>query len=583
MRLSNKTTNILAAAMLATMVVLTFGAMIGDSLTMDEKAHLPAGYSYVTQKDMRLNPEHPPLVKDMAGIPLLFIKNIHFPYDSPAWTSQVNSQWDFGEALLFNSNNPADEMIFWGRLPMIIFLLVLGFYLFYWTRQLFGKTAALIALSLFCFSPTFLAHGHLVTTDTAAAAGIFISLYYFVKALQKPSGKNIVYSGIALGIAELLKFSAILLYPFFFLMTLGCWIIKQLDFKSALKLLAGVYVICFLLIGAVYIFHTANYPPQRQAADSAFILSSSNSRTAANLIIWAADKPILRAYAQYFLGVMMATQRVEGGNTTYFLGQVSGGGWKNYFPIMYFVKETVVFHLLTFIALIYLLSKIKIKKSSNLPLCWKNLTDFIKKYLPQMTILGFLLVYWLASLCGNLNIGVRHLIPVLPLTMILVAGGAAAFADNIRWRRILIALLCLCQIVGALRAYPHYLSYYNILVGGSENGYKIAVDSNTDWGQDLKRLKHWVDQNNIQTIYIDYFGGANVKYYFDGKYQSWWCDRSPDQLPKNSWLAVSATFLQGGRGTPAPESDIKGGCYRWLDNYQPATVIGNSIFVYHIQ
>jgi len=121
MRLSNKTTNILAAAMLATMVVLTFGAMIGDSLTMDEKAHLPAGYSYVTQKDMRLNPEHPPLVKDMAGIPLLFIKNIHFPYDSPAWTSQVNSQWDFGEALLFNSNNPADEMIFWGRLPMIIF------------------------------------------------------------------------------------------------------------------------------------------------------------------------------------------------------------------------------------------------------------------------------------------------------------------------------------------------------------------------------------------------------------------------------------------------------------------------------
>jgi len=56
----------------------------------------------------------------------------------------------------------------------------------------------------------------------------------------------------------------------------------------------------FLLIGAVYIFHTANYPPQRQAADSAFILSSSSSRTAANLIIWAADKPILRAYAQYF-------------------------------------------------------------------------------------------------------------------------------------------------------------------------------------------------------------------------------------------------------------------------------------------
>ena len=81
----------------------------------------------------------------------------------------VNGEWDFGQALLFDSNNPADKMIFYGRLPMIGLLLILGFYLFKWTRELFGNAAALLALFLFALSPTFLAHGHLVTTDVAAA------------------------------------------------------------------------------------------------------------------------------------------------------------------------------------------------------------------------------------------------------------------------------------------------------------------------------------------------------------------------------------------------------------------------------
>ena len=133
--MSNRNTNIIAAALLLIMFLAAVTSMRNDSLTMDELAHLPAGYSYLTQKDMRLNPEHPPLIKDLAAVPLLFIKGINFPSDVSFWKDDVNGQWGFGWYFLFQSQNPADQMIFWGRIPMILIMIVLGFYLFKWNNR----------------------------------------------------------------------------------------------------------------------------------------------------------------------------------------------------------------------------------------------------------------------------------------------------------------------------------------------------------------------------------------------------------------------------------------------------------------
>ena len=147
--------SIIAALLLIFVFFAAIFSMKDDSLTMDEMAHLPAGFSYLTQKDMRLNPEHPPLIKDLAAIPLLFIKNIKFPSEIDAWQKDINGQWDFGFRFLYETGNPADKMIFWGRIPMILILILLGFYIFKWTKELYGNRAALIALFLFSFSPTF--------------------------------------------------------------------------------------------------------------------------------------------------------------------------------------------------------------------------------------------------------------------------------------------------------------------------------------------------------------------------------------------------------------------------------------------
>ncbi|HOX30309.1 MAG TPA: glycosyltransferase family 39 protein [Candidatus Paceibacterota bacterium] len=580
MKLTNRTANILAGFMFLIMSVLMLFSIKGDALTMDEKSHLPAGYSYLTRQDMRINPEHPPLVKDLAGLPLLFIDGINFPAETKAWNESINGQWDFGWSLLFNSDNPADSMIFWGRIPMILVTLIAGFFVYKWTKELFGNTAAVLSAFLFAFSPTIIAHGKLVTTDVAAALGALIGLYYFTKALKDPTRKNTVYSGIALGIAECLKFSMILLFPLFILLSGLWWFAGGASRKTVLRLLFFVFFICFLVIGPVYLFHTWNYPPERQVSDSEYILSTYGSRFLADTVVWAADKPVIRAYGQYFLGVLMVSQRVAGGNTTYFMGEISKNGWLDYFPTVYLIKETVAFHLFSLIAFFYGIwfTASKMRGKFNLQLA----KELVKNNFPILAILSFVGIYWFTSMAGNLNIGVRHLLPVIPLTIILAGAGAAAFIGSSASRAIVIGLLCFSQVVSVSAVYPSFIAYFNELAGGPSRGYLYAVDSNLDWGQDLKRLASWTDENNVDEIYVDYFGGADVKYYLGDKYRPWWGNRPESDLPNGSYLAVSATFLQGGRGYAKPGADIENGYYLWLNSYEPVAIIGHSIFVYRI-
>ena len=143
----------------------------------------------------------------------------------------------------------------------------------------------------------------------------------------------------------------------------------------------------------------------------------------------------------------------------------------------------------------------------------------------------------------------------------------------------LVAVLVLWLTVETVATYPHYLAYFNELAGGPANGYKYAADSNLDWGQDLKRLSRYVEENKIGKIKLDYFGGSKPEYYLGSKYEKLDAG-NPSQ--RHGWLAVSATLLQGGRARATKGFDQNTSYYRWLDNYEPATRIGYSIFVYKL-
>ena len=352
----------------------------------------------------------------------------------------------------------------------------------------------------------------------------------------------------------------------------------------------GIYLLRFILISflvlifiwPVYQYHVLNYPPERQVRDAEFLLSNHPLQFLRKLIPQMAKVPILRAWAQYFLGLSMIFQRAIGGHTTYFLGEVSAAGWPQYFPIVYIIKEPFAFHILTAISLIYLSFLIKGPpwKSS-----FQRIFGWIRNHFSEFSMLAFVLIYWFFSITSNLNIGVRHLLPVFPFTFVLVSGLLNLWLKNPPYgiKYLILGILILWQLISVIKIYPHFLAYFNEIAGGPDRAYLYTVNSNLDWGQDLKRLKKWVEENKIEKIYLDYFGGSNPEYYLKEKYTPWWGTRNPKEFPKGNYLAVSASLLQSGRAKPAPGFDQPQGYYLWLYQYEPPIAkIGYSIFVYYI-
>ncbi|OHA63428.1 MAG: hypothetical protein A2667_03155 [Candidatus Wildermuthbacteria bacterium RIFCSPHIGHO2_01_FULL_47_27] len=584
MQTSNKITFLAATGLLAWMGIAAISSMAEDSSTMDELAHLPAGYSYLTQQDMRINPEHPPLIKDLAALPLLFISGINFPSDVKAWTEDLNGQWDFGTALFYKSGNDADKMLFWGRIPMIIVMLLLGLILFFWIRQLWGDNAALLTLFLYSFSPTFLAHGRLVTTDVGAALGVVLATAFFLNFLQNPSLKNIILAGIALGIAELIKFNLVLLYPFLGL-TIIFWTLVKIGrqkiknfFLYCVKF-AAIIAVAWLLIWPVYAFHVQNLPAEKQIKYvEVFTQGHPAGKALIPFTLFLSQHELLRPWGYYMLGVDMATQRASGGNTTYFMGEVSAAGWLSYFPLIYVIKEPLALFLLIIFALVYMAVAIKRPPWQESP---KRLKSWLAGHFTQFAMLLWIAIYWAASLASNLNIGIRHLLPTFPFVYALVAWATMQWVPTGgRFKKFsfaFVVLILLWQAITVIKVYPSFLSYFNELAGGPTGGSSYVVDSNLDWGQDLKRLAKFVKQNNIDKIKIAYFGGGIPKYYLGGKAESFkW------EEPQKGWVAISATLLRGGQSVPAPGFNESTSHFYWLYPYQPVTVIGNSIFVYNI-
>jgi len=222
-----KRINVFALLILGTMFFLLFASSLNDSATFDEVAHIGAGYTYLKYRDSRLNPEHPPLMKDLAALPLMFL-NLKFDINHPFWNSEnINDrQWTAGNLLLYGSGNDPDKIIFWARLPIMLLALFFGWLLYRWTSSLYGERVGLIVLFLYAFSPTFLAHSRYVTTDLAAAFGFFIGLASFLRFLEKPAVGRAAAAGACLGIALLLKFSLFLLLPIYAVLAI-LWIFLE--------------------------------------------------------------------------------------------------------------------------------------------------------------------------------------------------------------------------------------------------------------------------------------------------------------------------------------------------------------------
>lgn len=607
----------LVGLMLSAFLILSLDVSWQESTTMDEKAHIPSAYSYVAYGDMRLNPEHPPLLKDLAGLPLLPM-DLSFPTDSWQWLHGINEQWTLGD--MFIHGNDADLVTFWSRFPIILVALLLGLFIYRWTKELAGTVAGLFALLLYVADPNIIGHGHYVTTDIGIAAFIFISFYYFVRFLRNPSWTNVVVSGIALGLAELAKFSAVLLFPYFGLIAFVYALTRPkpdglgettLPFRlEKLFEYIGKYavsvVVCFILIYALYIPNTINMPGEKLAEISRAVFPQDKAagQFATNTVTAMSAIPAIKPLAEYFLGVFMVFMRVAGGNTYYFLGTVSNQASSWYFPVVFFLKETLPFLFLLVATGLYTLLRIgKSMTGIEARHGWNVFAHSFQSHIAQYTMFGFVLLYAYVSVTGNLNIGFRHLFPMLPFLYVLIAKTVFDFIRRLGFHgekiaRTVLGFVSAWIVLIPVLAYPSYLSYFNEIAGGHSNGYKYVTDSNYDWGQDVKRLRDFVDGFNackaetadravcasfggtlaypaIDTIKVDYFGGTNPKYYLGDKYLEWHSDYGP----ASGWYAISIGFYQ--ESTHRTDMPVEK-TYDWIKSYPLTARVGDSILIYYI-
>lgn len=576
-----------------------------DSAIFDEDAHIPAGYSYLIKHDMRLNPEHPPLIKDLAALPLTLM-HLKFDTNKPFWTTDVNGQWDAGHDLLWQEGNNADQVIFWARVPVVLLSLLFGLFIFKWGKEFSGVLGGLFALTLYAFDPNILGHDHFVTTDLGIAGFMMLSFYYFLRFIKEPTWKNVAVGGFFLALVQLAKFSSILLFPIFGLVAIIYPLTKKVpaETKSAflfklekLGEYLGKSIVAFafsLLI--VWVFYALNdyaMPKDKLAETINYYFSPTDTSikavTTNHVLIALNNSALTRPLSEYVLGIAMVFKRVSGGNGAYFMGQVSGNAFRAYFPTVFDTKEPLISLFFMLAALILALRNnikalIAYLKEKGQKLAWSAaLRDYLRHNIDTISMFAFIVLYAYISITGNLNIGFRHLFPILPFAYLLTAKVIIDFcrkhpepAGRVTFFSAVL-LLSLLLVAETVSAYPYYMSYFNQIAGGPKNGYRYVTDSNADWGQDLKRLQVFLDQHpEIDKIRVDYFGGADIKYYIGDKYLMWYDSKRPIEP---GWYAISTNFLQGSIYDQTKKDQDS---YRWTQKIQPVYQVGTAIFIYHV-
>ncbi|MDP2789916.1 MAG: glycosyltransferase family 39 protein [bacterium] len=560
------------------MATLQITSMRQEVQTIDEGVHLTAGVSYWQKRDFRLNEEHPPLIKLLAALPVI-ISRPHINYDSPSWIN--GDQWAFAREFLYKSGNNADHLLFLGRLPMVVLSLGLGLVLYLWGRKLAGDWAGLLTLGWYAFDPNFLGHGHYITTDVGVTLGYALTLYVLVRLLEHWTWKRLLIFGLVFGLAQMTKFSAAFLLPLCVLIAAAwtTWYTERRRGWTAVR--HGIQVLGLALAG-LFIVAFVTYMGQVKAGrDDAWVQSLLRERTAVlaegrlgqqpkitqRLIAWfnpdtafhplytLANDVSIPAWS-YVKGFIVVVNHDYWGHLAYLNGQYSNFGWWWYFPFALLVKTpfaTLLALLLATVALTRAVQKFQLRLHPGF-----------------IVISSASLAYLAWSLTSNINLGIRHIFPVyLALFLTLGVFGAQVIARGRKPLRWLLGGIGALYILTSLLAFPTYTAYFSEIVGGASNGPQYLVDSNNDWGQDVKRLNTFLTTHNIPYVCMSYFGQADLTYYgIDFRYLQTKVDpHTPADV--NCVVAISVTSLLS-----------QDGAYWWLKQYIPDAKIGGTIYVY---
>jgi hypothetical protein len=532
------------------MVLAQLTSIVQENQTFDEGMHLAAGLSYLRTGDYRMNPEQPPLGKILSAFPLLFT-SARLPLEHPAWKSV--DQYHFGQAFLYENNLTPDQLLLLGRLPTIVLTALLGVILAWWTRLEFGAAASLLAVFLFATDPNLIAHGRYVTSDLIAALAFFLSVVTWTRFLYLRSTASLVLAGLALGLALASKFSTVVLPPILILLYLvRARQEKRFSLSHLLKSLLAACGIAVIVVGIIY------WPETRRARQLPRLAESVDRNHRVGYVFHRFGKAFRAPAHAYLLGLHGVAVHNADGHESYLLGQQSRRGWWYYFPVAFAVKTPSAVLLLTLLSIGVLLRAPPRGESFR----------WIALALPM-------LFYFLLSTTSGINIGLRHLLPVYPFLFAIVAAAFFRLPFRANARRLLLGTILLVQTIEVASIHPHYLAFFNRLSGGPLAGPYYLVDSNIDWGQDLKKLRRYMDVHRLENVCLSYFGSGDPRYYGIAGRHLPTSEDAQGRAAINCVAAISVTLLRDVYTAP--------GSYEWLRGRQRVDHVGYSIWIYDLR
>jgi hypothetical protein len=512
------------AVLLGVMVLQLALSVRQESISWDEGDHLFSGYISLKHCDFGLNPEHPPMVKMVAALPLL-----HLHLDVPEVQKRNFKMEAFEDGKRFAAWNSAQDILFRARMAASVFTVLLGLLIFLAAREMFGAGAGWFALALFAFDPNFLAHGAMVTTDVGISCFLFAGVYAFYRYVKWPSLGRLLVAALATGLALAAKHTGILLFVMLLalavLETLRTWFYvtpvgvgagataadagqgastRGPAFadprRVAMRMfgsLAAITIIAALVLWWFYGFRYSARPAGMELNPSLATYLAAVSHPPVTQLVGAAAR--FKLLPESYLYGIVDIQGVNDFYSAYFWGKIYPHGSHWYFPGVLVVKSTLPFLILLVLA-VYAIASGRMRKRFGGSRAIVFLT------VPPA-------IYLIVAMSSHMNIGARHILPVYAFLYVLGAGAATAVAGARRpW--FFVALVTL-QIITTVHAAPDYMAYSNEVAGGPTKTQNYLSDSNTDWGQQLFAVKKYVDEHGIKDCWFVYFaqGAADFRDY----------------------------------------------------------------------
>lgn len=523
--MENKITqNILVVTLLGVILLLNILSIRHKMPNTDEKRHFEYGLQILNLNSTRPYP---------STMPFTCLNAI--PY-------KIEKSLKHEEAVGFPDNANTARYI------TVLFSLLLAFYVFKWSKELYGIRAGFFSLILYTFSPNIIAHSRLVTTDLYAACMITISTYYFWQFIRSGGWRKAGLSAFTLGLSQLAKYTCVYLYPIYIFIIIVKYpgnllkSIKTGDFESLIKYLKTFfkYVLIFMAISVIIInigfLFNRTLTPLKEYKFKSSLFESTQSKLGI-----LKELPVPLPYP-FIEGLDWVKHIEQTRGYIYLFGKLQGGGeeykgFNGYAFYTFLFKVPIAIQLFIFFSIIaYILRYRKY--------------NFLENELFLFCPILFFAIYF--NFFFKCQIGIRYFLVMLPFLHIFCGSLIKNWQTlNMRFKGLII-LLGIYLIISVMSYFPHYISYFNELVWDRKQAYKILADSNIDWGQNYWYLKKYEEKHpNIQ---------INPK------------------IPVTGRIVVGINKLVG-----ISFGYYKANVYKWLrENYEPIDHIAYSYLVYDI-